>query len=162
MTEQFLISVFIMYWTSSGRPKPLYRKQSCEAWWYFLALSHVLHKWQISPSSILFEELKSAQLLVGWARFGLIDKCMKALSFLNIPDWRVLLSNSSWSEQRYSGPGWVHQSSSLSLSIWSGGVLWYSLLVLNLQMWKKAISQTSPVFFTEKYWIPTLKRTFHY
>ena len=147
MIQRFLISVFIICWTSSGRSRHRYRKQSCEAWWYFMALSHMLHKRRIGPSSVLFEESKSAQLPVGWARFGLADRCMKPLSFLNISDWRVLLCNTSWSGHRYTGPGWVHQSSSLPLSIWKGGVWWYSLLVLNLQMWKKAIPQTSPVCF---------------
>lgn len=59
----------------------------------------------------------SLQLLVGWARVGVIERCLKALSFLNHLDWGVLLSHSSWSEQRYSDPGWLRQSPSLSLSI---------------------------------------------
>lgn len=117
------------------KPKHLYRKQSCEVWWYFLALSHVLHEWQAVSC------LKNVSLhnCWGWARLGLRDRCMEALSSPNLADWRVLLSNSSLNEQRCSGPGWVHQSSSLSLSVQNGGVLRYSLLVLNLQAWEKVI-----------------------
>lgn len=49
------------------------KKQGCEVWWYFLALSQMQQKWQSSPSRVLFEEPKLAPLVEGWSRFGLTN-----------------------------------------------------------------------------------------